>query len=109
MCADHRPRRRAPTLAMRPATGGTWDTCGFAPPACHPSGPRERANIEPASLDSHMSAYSRRDFLATSSVALAGAALGFRSRPLGAQILRSRQPVGSLLPDVIDPSQLRQL
>jgi TldD protein len=54
--------------------------------------------------------YNRRDFLATSSVALAGAAvLGFRSRPLGAQALRSRLPVATLLPDIVDPATLRQL
>jgi TldD protein len=56
-----------------------------------------------------MTAYNRRDFLATSSLALTGAALGFRSRVLGAQVFRSRQPVGTLLPDIIDPATLRQL
>jgi TldD protein len=57
-----------------------------------------------------MSSYSRRDFLVTSSVAMAGAGiLGLRSRRLGAQALRSRRPVATLLPDVIDPAQLRHL
>ena len=57
-----------------------------------------------------MSAYNRRDFLATSSVALAGVTLmGLRGQPLGAQALRSKQPVSTLLPDIIDPDALRRL
>jgi TldD protein len=56
-----------------------------------------------------MSAYSRRDFLARSSVALAGVGIGLRPGVLGALPARSARPVAELLPDLVDADTLRKL
>src|SRR5579862_941161 len=56
-----------------------------------------------------MSAYSRRDFLAHSSVALAGVGIGLRPGQLRAFPVRSTRPVADFLPDLVDADTLRKL
>jgi TldD protein len=56
-----------------------------------------------------MSGYSRRDFLARSSVALAGIGIGLRPGQLRALPPRSIRPVAELLPDLVDADTLRKL
>src|SRR5262249_35746375 len=55
-----------------------------------------------------MSWVSRRDFLATSSLAAAGLNLGLR-RTVTALPMRSRQPVATFVPELVTPDALRTL